>query len=235
MSNLSKMEFTIETGSRLHFGLTRFRNDPNAKYNGLGAMVSQPGVKLEVSGSTDFSTSGSERIEPFAIAWCHHLERELPSCHFALSACPPSHSGLGSGTQLAHATAHAVNCCLGISSPQTEEVAAVLARGKRSMIGSFGFAKGGLVVDAPDPVNTGQLAWQGAIPIDWRTVLVLHKSANKKFGVQEQAAFDSINIEQNDRSLQLEDLIETRIIPSVVARDFSRFSHALHEYGKLVR
>lgn len=225
--------FSVFTGSRLHFGLTRFRPDGNGRLNGVGVMLEHPGTELHFQRATGFQAAGSDRVESFVRLWCHEQDVELPACRIDVRSAPPSHSGLGSGTQLAHATALGLNVILGDVFPPPRVVAERLDRGKRSMIGSFGFTQGGLVIDAPSTGRIACLAHRVPMPDDWRVVLVLPASANKKFGVQEQAAFDSIMAEQTLRSRRLEDLITNQMIPAVESCNFEQFCNSVYEYGRL--
>ena len=200
-------------------------------------MIDHPTTELSFRPAEYFQTTGSDRLDSFANAWCESEGFTLPNCLVSALSCPPSHSGLGSGTQLAHAMALGLNEFCGLPAPPTEKVARVLERGKRSMIGSYGFAKGGLIVDAPPEDAPGQLAHRVEISADWRIALFLTLPSNdqviKKFGVQEQAAFDNIVAEQANRSRRLEDLITNQMIPASESEDFGQFCNSIYEYGKL--
>ena len=103
--------------------------------------------------------------------------RALGTPHrITVEEAPPEHSGFGTGTQLALAVGRAV------SSLPTEEVARVTGRGRRSAIGTHGFATGGLLADggrkdgiAPRPLqstlNLAKIKATGFTPREWKTAL----------------------------------------------------------------
>ena len=231
----------VSTGSRLHFGLTRVRRTLPVRFDGAGVMIDQPKTELCVRPAAMFSTCGCKRIERFAKMWCLENGRRLPACEICLVDSPPAHSGLGSGTQLAQAVAAGLTSFLDQPADCTQrenhlrvlQAAQCLDRGNRSMIGSYGFLRGGLIVDGTDQAGNSLLAEQLSISCNWRVVLVFHQDANKKFGLQEQSAFDNIGSGPKNRPQRLENLIAETMVPAAQSEDFERFAESVHEYGKL--
>ncbi|MDG2012471.1 MAG: hypothetical protein P8J33_03140, partial [Pirellulaceae bacterium] len=150
---------------------------------------------------------------------------------------PPEHAGFGSGTQLAHAVAHGLNQVSGhpprLDECEAQKVAAVCYRGNRSMVGSFGFVNGGLIVDGTDAAGKTTLIDQARLPENWRIIVAVAKQAAKKFGLQEQSAFANIGAGTNSRATDLERLISENILPSAQRADFGSFADSVHAYGKL--
>ena len=229
---------SVTSGSRLHVGLTRFRpvadpDGPPPLFGGIGVMIDDPVTTISFRSSEKFATIGSERLAPFISRWCEQRQLDMPKCIVELVSSPPAHSGLGSGTQLAHGLALGLAKYFQCSADTPQTVARLMERGKRSMIGSFGFCHGGLIADTSAVHGPAELATRLVFPSQWRAVLVLHLAANKKFGLQEQAAFDNILAEQVNRSRRLESLIANHLIPAIKTESFSVFCETVSEYGRL--
>ncbi len=230
-------DILVSTGSRLHFGLTRVRPCPTACIRGVGVMIQSPQTELRIRPARAFRCSSGTRIEEFARAWSREFRQPLPPCEIQLTRQPPNHSGFGSGTQLAQAVACGLHRFLGLvetpGHPLVCQVAAHLDRGQRSMVGSFGFAHGGLVVDGQDATGQSILVRHQPLPSTWRVVLVTPVQANKTFGAQEKAAFDQLSTDQERRGQQLEHLLTSAMLPALEIGDFDTFSRTVFEYGKL--
>lgn len=228
---------SVVTGSRLHFGLTRVQPAGVGCLNGIGVMIDAPWTKLEIRPAEKFCSQGSRRLVDFAKNWSLMTGHDLPDCQLSLVDQPPEHSGFGSGTQLAHAVANGLSqfCAepLQMDSHHAQAVAEICERGRRSMIGSYGFTYGGLIVDGNDDTGHIRLVDQLTLPDEWRVVVVVAEQANKKFGIQEQSAFADIQSKVLDPSKELETLIRDEIIPAAKASDFCTFADSVFEYGKI--
>src|SRR5262249_40847438 len=113
-----------------------------------------------------------------------------------VESCPPQHVGLGVGTQLGLAVGTAVAALLG-RSPDTEGIARILGRGRRSGIGLHGFHRGGFLVDGGKG-PTGDLApvvFRHDFPADWRILLVTPNLGPGLSGPPETAAFARLGSE----------------------------------------
>ena len=232
MSLKPRHTITVHTGSRLHFGLTRVRPHADGKIGGVGVMIEEPGTRLVFRPATAFRSLGPQRMESLCQEWCRYLGVPLNQFEVEQVSGPPTHSGLGSGTQLAHAIAAGLNRFFQCPSSPPDQIANCLQRGQRSMIGSYGFAHGGLIVDGGQGRTDAKLEKQCLIPRAWKLVLVLPFKAKKKFGVAEKSAFDTLQ-DNPRRSRILEDLIRTDIVRAAEQEQFSDFCAAVHEYGKL--
>lgn len=229
----------VITGSRLHFGLTRFWSDPHARFTGVGVMIEDPPTVVTVSGSTSETLSNGKRAAEFARRWLAHIGRgdmEIPGLRVA---CPPAHAGLGSGTQLAQAVAAGLNVFLGKEPPDVREVARALCRGQRSMTGSGGFAAGGLIAGRGTVNLTGMTTDiigefdHTPVPADWRVLLIRDGQGARIFGDDERAAFDGLRARDEKRATHLEMLIRDEILPAAASGNFARFTGAVQEYGLL--
>ncbi len=229
----------VSSGSRLHFGLTRVGG--TGRLGGLGVMINQPGTQLRISPACELTTCGASRVEPFARNWLDHAGAASAGVKIELLQSPPAHAGLGSGTQLAQSVAAGLNRYLGLPDPDVIEVARVLDRGQRSLVGSLGFACGGLVVDAASQVSSASPDFatrnrtrprllQAAIPDSWCVVMVQHRSVKRTFGAREKAFFEKLQPDQETAS-RLERLIEREILPAAREGEFDRFSENVFEFG----
>ncbi len=234
---------TVTSGSRLHFGLTRVGASRHDRLGGLGVMVQQPCTQLGISAASRFAIRGSPRMKAFSAAWLDHVEAGRPGIRIELRQAPPAHAGLGSGTQLAQSVAAGINRFLNLPQPDVVDVARVLDRGQRSLVGSLGFATGGLVIDRPSGVSSQGPARSRSmvrnfpgeyvvLPGQWRVVIVQHCGVNQTFGEREKLVFESLRPDF-EAALRLERLIEQEIVPAARTGDFEGFSESVFEYGLL--
>ena len=164
----------LSTGCRLHFGLLELAEGQPNRYGGLGLMLETPKLRLRWHAHSDApQTWFAPTVEierRIQLAQTHALAAlssrydvpvNLPGMIEVLD-CPPMHSGLGVGTQLATAVAQltllAVQDDLSANvtshTNDVEKLAWLSGRGKRSAIGLHGFLHGGLVRDLGYATNT---------------------------------------------------------------------------------
>lgn len=176
----------LKTGCRIHFGLMEICPGADACFSGLGLALPEPGFQLELTAPASTQSSQKVRISGTPEAQtrilrvldsykAHNLETQgdlqLPA-HIHVHQEIPLHTGLGAGTQLACATAAAIellqhatasNLALaGTSVTPWQSVGSQLAkekkdvgswlthnsgRGLRSAVGLRTFLEGGFVID----------------------------------------------------------------------------------------
>ena len=146
-------------------------------FGGVGVMLDRPGVVLRVRRANRLEARGplSERVLEFARRVIDAWHMDDVGASFEVASVPPSHAGLGSGTQLALAVAaalrhffkeggverraavlqHPAEESLESSAPEwvfdvrdAIDLARVTGRGRRSCVGVYGFTRGGLIVEA---------------------------------------------------------------------------------------
>lgn len=228
----------IVTGSRLHFGMLSFGQPETRQFGGLGAMVRQPELEIEIRGAGAFSVTGpmAERVAETVrrivrAGWIH----ELPACEIEVLRAPRPHVGLGSGTQLALAVAEGLKVLCDLPPRTAGELAQATGRGARSAIGLNGFLEGGLLLEAgkhPGDVAAPLVA-RVAIPEEWRFLLLAPRDEQGLSGAAESQAFERLAPVPPDRTDALCRLAVLEILPSAALADFSRFSRALYEFGHL--
>lgn len=245
---------TVTTGSRLHFGLLTHRPESGREFGGLGVMIDSPGwtVAASANGSTADATEDRIVVVDSAAAANPEAERRIcsfikqirkvrnasiPSLDINVSQAIPSHRGLGSGTQLALATARAVHDCLN-NAPENDPVstsglAELTGRGLRSAVGTWGFESGGLIVDGGklESDSVGSLAARLDFPQDWRFVLIFPQSFSGLSGDDEITAFRDLPGMPQSTTDALCRLTVMEILPAVQQQDFDRVSAAFEEYG----
>lgn len=243
---------TVSTGSRLHFGLLTHRPNSGREFGGVGVMIDSPGWMITASVASDDSNADSDRIvvADSAAVVCPESEarvvriverfRQLPDTNvpalkISVASAIPSHRGLGSGTQLALATARAINDCLDLEQTSASELAELTGRGLRSAVGTWGFESGGLIVDGGklESESVGSMAVRLEFPTDWRFLLISPQSFSGLSGDDEVTAFRELPGMLQETTGALSRLIVMEILPAVQNQDFNRAATALGEYGNL--
>jgi beta-ribofuranosylaminobenzene 5'-phosphate synthase len=228
----------VTAPSRLHFGLLSFGRPDVRQFGGLGAMIASPGVRLTIQPASEFAVSGplSERaracVERLAkVGWF----AAPPACRIEVRAAPRAHVGLGSGTQMALATALGLAAFLGRPAQPIAELARSAGRGLRSAIGLHGFAQGGLLFEAgklsSDEISP--LVARVALPVDWRFVLLCPRQETGLYGEAERQAFDRLPPVPPATTDELCSLAALEMLPAAGSADFARFSDAIYRFGHL--
>ncbi|MDA1163963.1 MAG: hypothetical protein O3B13_12735 [Planctomycetota bacterium] len=249
----SARRVTVSTGARLHFGLLTHRPTSGREFGGMGVMVNSPGWTIAVTAIDAAEDSQPDRIivEDSATLACpetksriatviDRMRREqflnVPPLDVRVLSAIPSHRGLGSGTQLALATARAIDACMNAGVIPVDQLAQLTGRGLRSAVGTWGFESGGLIVDGGklefEPVGT--LATRLQFPADWRFLLIFPKSASGLSGEDEIAAFENLSGMPQETTDMLCRLTVMQFLPAVQNGDFGRASAALCQYGRRV-
>ncbi len=230
---------TVTTGARLHFGPLSYRPQSGRHFGGVGLMIDQPGVRLTLSQHEADRVTGEpegvERVRHFLAKIREQQLHEVPSgCHIDVESTVPSHSGLGSGTQLGLAVARGIAELDGETDVPLSTLAARVGRGRRSAVGVYGFKSGGLIVDAGQRTGDemGALACRLAVPDEWRVLLITPPiSTDGLSGEQEEQAFAQLGSMPMSLTNDLSHLVLSELLPAVIASDFEAFSHTVYEYG----
>ena len=243
---------TVSTGSRLHFGLLTHRPKSGREFGGVGVMIDSPGWTVSAAIGNDGSSEDPDRtiVADSAKLACPETEarvcrivkrfRQLPDANVPTlniegAQAIPSHRGLGSGTQLALATARAITACLSVGESSASELAELTGRGLRSAVGTWGFEYGGLIVDGGklETDSVGSMAARLEFPPGWRFLLISPQRFSGLSGEDEVTAFHELPGMPQKMTAALCRLIVMEILPAVQIQDFNRASLALAEYGNL--
>jgi beta-RFAP synthase len=231
------MSIHVRAPCRLHFGMFGFGHADRPQFGGVGVMVNPPSVDVTIAPSERFAARGgfADRIEKFAAAAAQSWQLPaLPQCDIDVCS-PPDHVGLGVGTQLALAISAGLRRFLELPELPVEELASSVGRGMRSAVGTYGFHRGGLVVDGgKDPTKTlGKLVCRVAIPDEWRFVLVRVGGERGLAGEREADAFGRLPAVPQEVTRQLNRITDEEMLPAIERRDCGAFGDAVYRFGRL--
>ncbi len=227
----------VSTGARLHFGLMNTR----PPFGGIGVMIDQPTTCLEVSAAERFDAGAvqPQRLTAIAGRLCEAFAVPsdgcgLPPCAIRVRALAPPHSGLGSGTQLALATATALATHFDLQLTRQELVETLADRGRRSVIGSLGFFEGGLIAEDGliEDYQPGPHWRRLDLPPDWHLVLARPPQGDRPVcGEAEGQAFAALAAAPESARAELIRLGD-EVIAAVQQADFERFAAALTRFNR---
>jgi beta-RFAP synthase len=233
----------IEAPSRLHFGLFGWGAEAPRQFGGVGLMIEHPGLSISARPAADWSASGplAERVLRFARQVNEALSNSrtrTAALHFQVHTAAPEHVGLGTGTQLGLAVAALVIEFARRADVRLEELARLVARGRRSGIGLHGFARGGLIVDGghsadtnamrdPSPMIPPLLA-QLDFPREWNVLLVVPPMAGLH-GADEAEAFRRLPPVPRPTCDRICGIVLLGLLPAVAERNLERFGAELEE------
>jgi beta-ribofuranosylaminobenzene 5'-phosphate synthase len=226
----------VDAPSRLHFGMFSFGQPNTRQFGGVGVMIDRPGLRLRIVKADRFSTSGPLRdrvqttVELLTAAW--HLH-EPPACHIEVLAAPPEHVGLGTGTQLALAVCGGVNAFVGREPLDAPALAALAGRGGRSAIGTYGFVRGGFLVEGGKSAaeTLSPLEHRVELPEAWRFVLICPHGEQGLSGEAERRAFGDLPPVPLPITRELRREVAEELIPAAVAGQFDRFGQSIYRFG----
>lgn len=236
------MHPTIEVvaPARLHFGLWSLGLPPKAgqgarQFGGVGVMIRRPAVRLRIEPTRGWTVQGeqSERALAFAQCWAAYHGCSLPDCRLTLEEVPPPHAGLGSGTQLALSVAAGLSLFCGKPIPTLSELAESVGRGRRSAVGTYGFAFGGLIVErgkAPHE-RISPLEYRVVLPSAWHFVLVRPLGVQGLAGSQEAEALARLPPAPPRVTQELVERVRQEMVPAALRGDFATFSESVYAYG----
>jgi beta-ribofuranosylaminobenzene 5'-phosphate synthase len=228
---------TICTGSRLHFGLF----DTRTPFGGVGVMIDQPQTSVRISRSAEFQVIAADQDRVVAIArrfnaayLTDRIGNALPPCKIEIRSTADSHFGLGSGTQLALATAAGLADFFAVNAARTDLIDHIAQRGRRSAVGSLGFFTGGLIIEDGSSEDYDRHDWwrQTALPPQWRFLLVRPPATMTPIsGEVERNAFAALPAASESLQTELTGLGEA-IFDAATQGDFSRFAEQVTRFNR---
>jgi beta-ribofuranosylaminobenzene 5'-phosphate synthase len=230
---------SIQTGSRLHFGLLGWGPQALRQYGGVGLMIEKPGIELVAEPASEWSFEGplAERVRDLVFRIVQDKPGEQPDlpnlspATIKVVSTPSEHVGLGVGTQLNLAVVRILLELAGQASATLETVARLSGRGRRSGIGLHGFFHGGLIVDGGrrDEAHSPPLLTRIPFPEDWSVLMVQLAGTAGRHGSDEIHAFSSLPPVPDAVTERLCRLVLMGILPAVIEHDLSSFGSALSE------
>jgi beta-ribofuranosylaminobenzene 5'-phosphate synthase len=226
----------LEAPARLHFGMLDLRGDLGRRFGGIGAAVPAPSLLLEARPAAALQAEGPEAARALEFArrfGAHHgVDVRL---RFCLHRSIPAHAGLGSGTQLALAVARASAELMGLATDVTA-LARAVDRGRRSAVGTWTFAYGGLVVEGgrrPGVDGVAPLLARLPFPAEWRCVVAVPRGQPGLAGEQEAAAFARLPPASPTDVQRVSHLVLMQLLPALAEGDLAGFGAALTEVQRI--
>jgi beta-RFAP synthase len=220
----------VEAPARLHFGVLDLRGSLGRWFGGIGAAAPAPTLLVSAHADTRLDVSGDDagRAEEFARHFLAH-HRLAAGARIVVHRALQPHAGLGSGTQLALAVARALADLHGIRA-DAPGLARAVGRARRSAIGTWTFAGGGLVVEGGrrrDRDDCGPLISRLPLPQSWRCVVAVPEGAPGISGADEAAAFAALPPPAAAEVEQVAHLVLMALLPSAAEGDLPTFGAAL--------
>ena len=219
----------VEAPARLHLGLLDLGSHSGRSFGSIGLAIdhfptivtARPGSGVKIDGAAGVA------LEPQVRAVLEHYQLP-PRIAIEVEYMPPSHAGLGSGTQLAIATGAAVLSAFQ-RTVDVREIAQLTARGKRSGAGIALFEAGGLVVDGGHGAQTRvpPVLSRLEFPSPWRIIVIVERGAEGLSGRAERDAFRTLAPMDRAVAAELSHLTLLGILPAVAEADFVRFSRSI--------
>lgn len=244
---------TIRTPSRLHLALIDMNGSLGRVDGGVGITLDRPGyvITAEPAHETRIITDDENLKTRIAgiisgLSERHGYDSEVA---IRISDTIPSHSGLGSGTQLSLAVATAMSL---LSGKPAADLAHLTGRGGTSGVGVRAFSDGGVIVDgghrfgpgkekdsflpssAANGVRKAPLIGRYEFPKDWRIILCLPKAAPGASGQIEKDIFRQSCPVPLPEVEKVSHLILMQMIPALIEEDLDQFGRsvtALRQYG----
>jgi beta-ribofuranosylaminobenzene 5'-phosphate synthase len=222
---------TVTVPARLHLGFLDPSGALGRRFGSIGLAIDTLRTRITVRRATHTHVDGfdSERA-------ANHLDtmRGLLALNCAhrliVQDAVPTHSGLGSGTQLALAVAAGLRRLHGLPL-ETISDAIRLGRGARSGIGIGLFDQGGFVVDGghgPSSV-TAPIITRLPFPPEWAVIVVLDPSHRGVSGTDERAAFAALTTFPQAAAAHQCALVLMKILPALAERDCAVFGSGVKE------
>ena len=230
----------VTVPARLHFGLLDLGGSLGRRFGSFGLTLEGLSTRLHArrveEQAASFAAEGPDapRVERYARRMAQAIGFE-ERVAFRVERAIPAHSGLGSGTQLALATATAL-CRLAGHDLPAREMARLLGRGARSGVGLGAFEQGGVLLDGgrgPDDVPPPIVA-RHPLPDAWRLLLILDRDGGGLHGPDERAAFEALPPFPDERAGHLCRLVLLKALPALVEREVGRFGAAVTELQQVV-
>lgn len=223
-------DVVVETAARLHFGVLDLRGALGRRFGGIGASAPAPTLRVSARPSDALCVEGedADRAAEFARRFQAHFGATA-GVHVRVERTLPSHAGLGSGTQLALAVARAMAEVLGVSA-DVPELARAVGRTKRSAIGTWTFAGGGLVVEGGrrrEGEGVAPLVARIPFPSSWRCVVAVPNVGGGMSGAHEAEALGQLPpVDERDVE-RVAHLVLMSLLPAVADADIDAFGAAL--------
>jgi len=220
----------VETAARLHFGVLDLRGSLGRRFGGIGAAAPGPTLRLSAqpAGALDVEGEDAERAAAFAKSFQTHYG-VTTGARIRVERALPRHAGLGSGTQLALAVASAMATVSGITA-DVAELAVAVGRTRRSAIGTWTFAGGGLVLEGGrkrEGDGVAPLLARMPFPPAWRCVVAVPDAMSGVSGTGEAEAFAQLPPASEKDVERVAHVVLMGLLPALAEADIATFGAAL--------
>jgi beta-RFAP synthase len=220
----------VEAAARLHFGLIDLRGGLGRWFGGIGAAAPAPTLLVSACAADTLEVEGADadRAAGFARRFLAGAGIERGARVRVHRTLPP-HAGLGSGTQLALAVARAI-AELYAAPADPPALARAVGRARRSAIGTWTFAGGGLVLEGGrrrEHDAVAPLLARLIFPPTWRCVVAVPVSAPGISGHAEDAAFAQLPPPPERDAERVAHLVLMALLPAAADGDLATFGAAL--------
>jgi beta-RFAP synthase len=229
----------VETPARLHFGLLDLRGTLGRVFGGIGTAAPAPTLLVSARRADTLEVEGddADRAIDFArrflaspcIAEGAHGNGSIGGAKLCVHHTIPPHAGLGSGTQLALAVARTLAELYDIVM-DAPALAQAVGRARRSAIGTWTFAGGGLVLEGGRRSGgecVAPLLARLPLPSTWRCVVAVPNSAPGVNGSAEEAAFAELPSPPERDAERIAHLVLMALLPAIADADLATFGAAL--------
>jgi beta-ribofuranosylaminobenzene 5'-phosphate synthase len=220
----------VEAPARLHFGVLDLRGSTGRRFGGLGAAAPAPTLVLSATRAAALAVAGQDaaRAGEFARRFLAHHAID-GGAKIEIHRALPAHAGLGSGTQLALAVARALADIHGVAC-DAPALARAVDRGRRSAIGTWIFAGGGLVVEGgrrPNRPEVAPILTRLFFPATWRCVVAIPDAPQGISGALETDAFARLPAPPEREVERVSHLLVMGLLPALADGDLPGFGSAL--------
>ena len=220
----------VESPARLHFGVLDLRGDLGRWFGGIGAAAPEPMLVLSADPADTLEAEGddAERALTFARRFLEHYKSKR-GARLRVHRALPSHAGLGSGTQLALAVGRALAELheVAIDAPT---IARAVGRARRSAIGTWTFAHGGLIVEGGrrrGQDGCGPLLARHPFPPTWRGLVAVPDARSGMSGAAEEDAFAALPPPPPHEAERVAHLVLMGLLPALADGDLASFGSIL--------
>ena len=245
----------IETPSRLHITLIDLNGSSGRIDGGVGLTLKEPQLVLEMEPAADgigvrFQTKKKisynligdyeEKIKTSARSMVEYLQLE-GGWTFTVHENFPSHSGLGSGTQLSLAAGKLL-ADFDNRKMDAAQIASIVGRGGTSGIGVASFENGGFIIDGghqkgekpqflPSSASNASpppIIARYDFPDHWKVVLVIPDLQKNVSGKKEVNIFQEYCPIPLNEVQKLSHIILMKLMPSIIEQDIDVFGEAVN-------
>ncbi len=226
----------VEAPARLHFGVLDLLGARGRWFGGIGAAAPEATLLVSASKTETLSVAGEDavRAEEFARRFLGHYDISCGARLRVLRALPV-HAGLGSGTQLGLAVARALAEIFDVEA-DASDLARAVGRARRSAIGTWTFAGGGLVVEGgrrPNRDECGPLIARLLLPSSWRCVVAVPDAPPAISGTEEATVFAQLPPPSERDVERVAHIVLMAMLPAVADGDLETFGGALSEIQEI--